>query len=64
MKEINAIKNKVVDTATAAAMLGVTPAYLRLRAQKGDIAYYKPLGSSKYVFKVEDVERALIQGGK
>lgn len=61
MKKINAIE-KMIDTATAANMLGVTQAYLRLKAKKGDIPYYKPFNSSKYVFKMSDVQKALIPG--
>lgn len=61
MKGIENI-SKVVDTATAAQMLGVTPRYLRICANAGKIAFYKPLGSKKYVFKVEDVEKALVKG--
>ena len=61
LKKTNAI-SKMIDTATAAAMLGITPAYLRLRAQKGDIPYYKPFNGSKYVFKLEDVQNVLVKG--
>lgn len=53
---------QVVDTITAAKMLGITPKYLRICARAGKIAYYKPLNSSKYVFKIEDVKKALVRG--
>lgn len=61
MKTINETE-KMLDTATAARMLGVTPAYLRLCAQSGKIDYYNPLGSTKYVFKMADVLAALKVG--
>ena len=53
---------RIIDTNTAAKMLGITPKYLRLCARAGKIAYYRPLGSSKYVFKIEDVKKALVRG--
>lgn len=52
---------QMLDTATAAKMLGVTPRYLRLCAKAGKITYYKPLESSKYVFKIKDVQQALVE---
>lgn len=61
MGKINEIET-MLDTKTAAKMLGITPAYLRLRAQSGDIPYYKPFNSSKYVFKLSDVKNALVRG--
>ena len=53
---------ELLDSVQAAAMLGVTPKYLRICAKAGRIPYYHPLGSSKFVFKKADVERALVRG--
>lgn len=61
MKEIKETET-MLDTATASKMLGVTPYYLRLCAKAGKIAYYNPLGSRKYVFKLSDVKKALVKG--
>lgn len=62
MEKIKETYEKMLDTVTAAKMLGVTPQYLRLCARAGKIDFYIPLNSSKYLFKESDVKKALVKG--